>query len=426
MRQIQVTVLFASMAIHVLSCAVAAQEKLEYRHKQAVDRQQGNLAALQKRLEPLKDLEALAAQGGRTRQLAAEIQECETKCEAILRDLAKSGCPEAHPQVKALVDGVGEARKVLAAAKPVVEAGAAAAAKAVDPASYPELQKDVERLEAVKEAYTLSVRPDKSEAIAELMKDDARTREFVNGLGKKYAPLIASENNAGRELKSAIFGAGRAIKDFTAQAQKFVDTAKEEIRKNVAHAEECLKTAETEKKPAFVEGGAAQAVEQAEQRLKLFAALAGADHPTVKDLAPPVAAARERMGTLRESLRVEITAAARAPKDAYAGGDKAALEKVIREAWAAKHPKDRILGIRFHMQEWDRTQKLKWSEGDSSWNKIDHSVLCVSVIVQTSDTIATIYPAYLNRDHLSNDKTVPGVDTKGSAYVHTEMLIANL
>ena len=70
-----------------------------------------------------------------------------------------------------------------------------------------------------------------------------------------------------------------------------------------------------------------------------------------------------------------------------------------------------VLGIRFHMEQFDRNTKWTWHGADSSWNKSDMSVLCVTVIVKTSDEIATMYPAYVNLDHLS-DKTTYGVDVK--------------
>ncbi|MEB3221457.1 MAG: hypothetical protein VKS61_05215 [Candidatus Sericytochromatia bacterium] len=41
-------------------------------------------------------------------------------------------------------------------------------------------------------------------------------------------------------------------------------------------------------------------------------------------------------------------------------------------------------------------------------------------------TAATVYPAYLNKNHMQGDALTVGADTKGSGYVHEEMLIKHL
>ncbi|MEB3196472.1 MAG: hypothetical protein VKP62_04640 [Candidatus Sericytochromatia bacterium] len=121
----------------------------------------------------------------------------------------------------------------------------------------------------------------------------------------------------------------------------------------------------------------------------------------------------------------EASAAAyRLPPERYSGADKAKLTALVRSSWQAKYPEDRILAIRFPKAAWKRDSELK--RNATNWYKTDVSSLVVYVVVKTSATLATVYPAYLNKDHMQGDELLVGVNTKGDSYVHEEMLIKNL
>ena len=52
-------------------------------------------------------------------------------------------------------------------------------------------------------------------------------------------------------------------------------------------------------------------------------------------------------------------------------------------------------------------------------------MLCMLVVVETSERVASAWPAYVNVDNLTG-KTTLGVHTKGGEYVETRVLRANL
>ncbi len=110
------------------------------------------------------------------------------------------------------------------------------------------------------------------------------------------------------------------------------------------------------------------------------------------------------------------------PPDAYTGSDKTKLKKMILNAWQEKYPKDTVLGVRFHMDNWKRD--ANWKANSTSLYKTDTSVLAVSVVVKDSPSTATIFPAYINKDNLNGDINT-GVDTKKSQYVVKQMLLKN-
>ena len=110
------------------------------------------------------------------------------------------------------------------------------------------------------------------------------------------------------------------------------------------------------------------------------------------------------------------------PPDVYTGKDKKSLEKLVLEAWRGKYPKDEILGLRFHMKDWKRDANYK--ANSTSIYKTDTSVLAVSVVVKDSPELATIFPAYINKDNLDGSVNA-GVATKTSEYVVKQMLVRN-
>jgi len=112
------------------------------------------------------------------------------------------------------------------------------------------------------------------------------------------------------------------------------------------------------------------------------------------------------------------------PEDNYDGSDKDKFDKMIRKSWKKKYPKDNILGVHFHATDWKRTKNKRWNGAISAWQYTDVSVLPVRVVVKTDSKVATIFPAYINKDN--DDGSInTGVATKGSQYVIKQMLVEN-
>lgn len=112
------------------------------------------------------------------------------------------------------------------------------------------------------------------------------------------------------------------------------------------------------------------------------------------------------------------------PADVYAGNDKAKLKSMILSDWKSKYPKDKVMGVHFPHAEWKRNQQKTWNKARKSWDYTDKSVLQVSVVVKADSKMATIFPAYINKDNL-NGKLRTGVATKSSQYVIRQMLVSN-
>lgn len=127
-----------------------------------------------------------------------------------------------------------------------------------------------------------------------------------------------------------------------------------------------------------------------------------------------------------EKLKAEYKRTAaekyRLPVEKYSGGDKSKLKKMVLDKWKELYPGDKVLGVRFHMANWERKKESNYNKG--TWYDYDNSVLAVLVVVKTSNELATVYPAYVNKNNQNGAMTI-GAETKGSGYVQNDMLLKN-
>ena len=133
---------------------------------------------------------------------------------------------------------------------------------------------------------------------------------------------------------------------------------------------------------------------------------------------------REKIDSAEKAMAEELLASVTVPSDSYNGSDKKKLKGMITDEWNKLYPSDKILAVVFPNSSWQRTTNWKWNE--SGWYKVDTSVLSTRVIVEKDKQIATIYPAFINKDHLKNDQLNVGAHTKGAGYVVQNMLLKNV
>ena len=112
------------------------------------------------------------------------------------------------------------------------------------------------------------------------------------------------------------------------------------------------------------------------------------------------------------------------PADVYSGRDKSSLKSKIKKAWKDMWKNDNILDVRFPNADWNRTQSRRWSDAENAYYYQDTSILLVSVVVKTDNKVATIFPAYINKNN-DTGKLTMGVATKDSEHVIKQMLIKN-
>jgi hypothetical protein len=418
--------------VSVLVTALPGQD-LTYGQRQAVDRQKRNQAEIQAAVEKLlgdhveqmKELEGKVVPPAFFKGYLARVETLTKKLEGIGDDLGRNSCPDAHPNVRAILDFVSDVRQRLTSLEAEIRPRLAEAEKIADPANYPNLDADFVQLDELAKAYRLhsfDTHPDK---VAELAVEFPEVTRWCSGKFQEYRSLIVVTGGKDSPLYQRYMKTAEAIKGFREKAGEYVAAAQKSVPEALEAARKMAGEAARDKKPAFITGGVQQHLDQARSTLRVCRALLSGDDPRLKEMEERSTAAEQEIEKVRQALHEQIVAETRAPKDRYVGSDRDALRKQVLDAWKEAWPKDGVLGVRFHMKDWDRTAKWTYSRAGESWSLSDRSVLAVTVIVKTGADRAILYPAYLNLDHLAKSIDA-GVQTKGSAYVIREMLLANL
>lgn len=188
----------------------------------------------------------------------------------------------------------------------------------------------------------------------------------------------------------------------------------------VAFAEQGLKAMNVNQ---FSESAGTYQVLREAERLLNEGRIKGEGSSEYKRTVKAIADAGTAIARISEQYNKKAAAAYRLPADQYTGGDKGAINAQVLAKWKALYPNDQVLATRFPMSAWERRKEADWNNG--SWYYYDNSALLVYVVVKKSGELATVYPAYVNKNH-QNGKVVIGAETKGNGYSHQDMLLKNM
>ena len=289
--------------------------------------------------------------------------------------------------------------------------------------NFPDYNEDVERLKVMYKNYkdprSVFNNSEKAKKIVPQFGDEYA---FFKHLPEKYALLIKAKK-AG-SLETWIRTNEQYLDGFKAYQDDYAQKLPGMIEDEMDKAVDMANRAKAEKKPLFFKGGVKQQLDRASDLLVTLEAIKGKDDPQVQTLIKIWEKKKVDIDAAEESMAAELLAAVQTPPDVYGGSDKKTLHKMIEKEWQQLYPEDQLVAIRFPNDTWSRSTEWKWN--NSGWYKVDTSVMMAKVIVKTSKDIATIYPAYINKDHLKGDKLSVGAHTKTPGYVIEKMLVKNL
>ncbi len=185
------------------------------------------------------------------------------------------------------------------------------------------------------------------------------------------------------------------------------------------------KTGFDEKNPNYFSpsSGVYQRLGHARSALAALAKVKGDQDAEVIQLTRALTEAEGQARALGNQLEASAIAGRAMPVDVYAGGDKAALKASVLAYWQARYPKDKVLGVRFFETAW--THETNWKLSINTAYLTDYSWLPVKVVVQTSDEVAALFPAFANKQQGSGKTTISD-DRSGSSYVVGKMLMKNV
>lgn len=272
-------------------------------------------------------------------------------------------------------------------------------AQLIDPAQYPSLQGDLERLSELSGMYNQPqvFMLDRRRA-ADLVRELPAAAEEKERIVKAYALLIHQQTEEGKRFAGAARAFDKNAQAFNAAADQERQTLPGKLRDQLAEVRRIADQAVAEEKPLFFTGGIPQQLGYAEEMLVLCQAL---DKDTAAALGKEVEQLKADLKKAEHSLKAAIIAANKLPEDRYRGDDRATLEKKVADTWKKIEPEAEVLMVRLPNEKWKR--EVLWRNQTGTWYKIDRSRMQAQVIVKHDDKLAEIRPINLWIDHLSED-----------------------
>jgi hypothetical protein len=409
------------LVLSTVATQSVAEQRLLYPQEQALKSVKNKVSRMVKRFKTYK---ALHEQKTYTQKPEPGLG-ITGELEAVFQEFEKANLPQDNQKVKNLKSWMDALKKNT----PLLEAyylegykQAQAQAKKADIANFPDYNQDVERLKAMYKNYknpaSVFNNPAKAKAVVPLFHDEYA---FYKSLPEKYAlPLQANKANS---LKTWLKTNDQYLDKFKAYQDDYATTLPGLFESELDQAVNTAEQARAQNKPAFFKGGVAQRLERASDLLTVLEAIKGKDDPQVLALIGKYQAEKQKIDTVESAMAAELLASIQAPADAYSGADKAKLHGMIKNAWEKLYPEDEIMAIRFPVNTWNRTTSWKWN--NAGWYKVDTSALVAKVVIKTDANIATIYPAYINKNHMKGDVLNVGAHTKTHGYVIEKMLVKN-
>jgi len=356
--------------------AAGAGKPLDYRQKEALKNAQFHINDVQGKATALAELAGkvkaaadpssldpnLLAQGMNTIEAAKRKQkDAEGQLANVPAD--GEGVGTAADALKAAAASIAESEKVIA---PVH----AQMAKAGDAGNYKDLEADVNRLRELAIMYGdangkfQTRRPD----VVLLITQEPATKEELNRITTKYAPLVAQQNGQGRAVEGGCKYLTQILTEFDAVAAEQKKTLPQQIDADLAQLKQLTDTAVKETRPAyFLTGnGIPTQIGYAEEKIALLNAM---DADAAKAATQRLADAKAEVKKQQTALLDGIISGNQMPADNYAGQDKEDLKKRAIDAWKKLDSSAEVLAVRFPSQQWNR--ETMWRYQNREWYRID-------------------------------------------------------
>ena len=293
-----------------------------------------------------------------------------------------------------------------------------------DPANWPDLIPDTEKLEGFSGMLTVPTLLESDPARAtEICRELPAMRKFFAKIQSKYDAYINQETNEARELNRVASGFEYRIKGFEEAAQRWTQNAPNQIQRYMDQTAQMSQNAIQSKNPKLLTVGCVNQMNLANLYISQLEVLTDND-ATAQSLRGQYNHRQQELAKVESSLKEEIIGSNTPPKDLYFGGDKQSILDDIKQRWMDKYGKDEVLGLRIPMNAWER--RTGWKFALDEFQKHDYSEMQVAIVVKRNSEQATVYYAYLKKDHLSGDRIKVTLDDKsGEDATYRQLLLEN-
>ncbi|MGE4158910.1 MAG: hypothetical protein AB7F75_07420 [Planctomycetota bacterium] len=332
-------------------------------------------------------------------KLAEMVAYCDGKLKKIDERLARAQPPENNPKVADFLKRLKQSRDTLATLSSK-RAQADDASGATD-----RLRQDMERLSMLLKLCEANAQTLQSvDVAAALTKTLEDNRKFLDDCATRHAQKMKGSTPEGMELKTLFEETRRQFKFVGDVIHGLRESLPKGIDSKLQQAQAKAEEAVANNKPAFFEHGIAELLDSTLADIRMYSAIAEAKNADVEKIQSSFAEKLQSIHAMARKLNADNLEARTLPDDAYKGDDHETLLDMVRKDWAKAYPGDEILALRIPMMGWEQTNEWRWSDGTNSWYEIRYSTLQVMVVVKTDDTIASLYPVNITKDHLNGDK----------------------
>ena len=248
-------------------------------------------------------------------------------------------------------------------------------------------------------------------------------------IAAKYEGLLGQKTNEAEQMRQILAASDKVFIEYDKSIATFLAAAPGEIDKFCDEAIRLAKSGVEKKKPLFFaeNGGVNQTIKQAENHFAVFAAIAP-DTDGVKRSRTKIDDTRKSANQMGISILESILESNRVPEDKFAETDRTEVLKILTDSWSKNGNGAAALKIGVIDKQWTRKTKWVWSNGNSSWEKVDESMVQGFIVVKLNDTQAAVWPVNLFKNHLAKDeiKAYMVFDVKGEVGVGSKVLLKNV
>lgn len=284
--------------------------------------------------------------------------------------------------------------------------------------------KDMELIKDLTHRYQPAAGVPASEQSAILWERLEHNLKWADELKTKHANIINSDLSEKRNFETKLKYYTNNINGWNEKIDQRAKDTISEVKDILTNVLKDSERAQKTKNPLIFSSGIPNSIRRVQEYFE-FLDKAPKFISEIEALSNQLDITRKRTQAAAATLEKEILESNRTPKDIYNGSDKSKLEKIILTAWKKEYPNEEVLSVIFHRDSWKNNNILRWNQVLLSWEHSDWSFLEAVVVTKTDSDIATIYPAYINKNNLDSSINA-GVQTRSGKHVVTRMLIKNL
>lgn len=282
----------------------------------------------------------------------------------------------------------------------------------VDPASYPDLDTDLKRLEQLTQMYRdpTHIQGVGFDQAVQALRLAEPSKQEVMRMAQRYSDLLKQPSPLAERIEKSGNYFLQKHADYMVAASQRGKALPAEIYEHLDAVEQDAERAVANQAPSFFTQGTPQKLGWAQAKFAMLEAIDPEAARPVKQRIESLESKLQQQAVLLQKLIIDEN---RLPQDNYAGADREKVITAAREAWTREQPNTQILTAVIPGDRWDRVTRWEYSNG--TWYFVDKSYLRVQLIIADPDDpeLAIRQPVRAIKDHTKGDELTGFTDYNG-------------